>query len=97
MRAVGNDLSARTISLALVAGLVLFEAILILGVGAAGIPGALLVRFTDGSGGNLAAQKSNATAGGESVIAKLRIAADEPPKQEALSDTGASRAPASLS
>ena len=97
MRAVGNDLSARTISLALVAGLVLFEAILILGVGAAGIPGALLVRFTDGSGGNLAAQKSNATEGGESVIAKLRIAAEDSPKQEALSDAGASRAPASLS
>ena len=51
MRAVGNHRGARTISLALVAGLVAFEAVLVLGAGAVGIPGVLLVRFADGSGG----------------------------------------------
>ncbi len=51
MRAVGNHRGARPISLALVAGLVAFEAVLALGAGAVGIPGVLLVRFAGGSGG----------------------------------------------
>ena len=97
MRALGNHLGARTICLALIAGLVAFEAVLMLDAGAVGIPGVLLVRFTDGSGGSLATQKSKAAEGGESVIAKLQITTEEPPKREALSDTAASRTPAPLS
>ncbi len=51
MRAVGNHRGARTISLALVAGLAAFEAVLLLGAGAIGIPGVLLVRSADQGGG----------------------------------------------
>jgi hypothetical protein len=71
MRAVGIHLGARTISLALVAGLVAFEAVLALGAGAVGIPGVLLLRFADGSGGSQVLQGAEATEGGETTIAKL--------------------------
>jgi len=71
MRAVGNHRGARTISLALVAGLVAFEAVLVLGAGAVGIPGVLLVRFADGSGSPQVPQGADATEGGESSVAKL--------------------------
>lgn len=74
MSAVGNHRGARTISLALVAGLVAFEAVLVLGAGAVGIPGILLVRFADGSGGVRATASSEAPEGGESAFAKLSSA-----------------------
>src|SRR3990170_4119235 len=70
MRAVGNHRGARPISLALVAGLVAFEAVLALGTGAVGIPGVLLVRLAGGSGGAGATATSEAPEGGESVFAK---------------------------
>jgi len=71
MRVVGNHRGARTISLALVAGLVGFEAVLVLGAGAVGIPGMLLVRFAGGSGGAVATPSSGAPDGGESAFSKL--------------------------
>ena len=74
MRAVGNHRGARPISLALVAGLVAFEAVLALGTGAVGIPGVLLVRLAGGSGGAGATATSEAPEGGESVFAKLSSA-----------------------
>jgi hypothetical protein len=58
----GNHRGARTISLALVAGLVAFEAALAFGASAVGIPGIFLVHFTNAEMGT----------GGESVIAKSR-------------------------
>ena len=48
---MGNHRGARTISLALVAGFVAFEAALAIGAGAIGIPGLYLVRFADESDG----------------------------------------------
>jgi hypothetical protein len=74
MSAVGNHRGARTISLALVAGLVAFEAVLVLGAGAVGIPGVLLGRFAGGSGGAGATASSEAPEGGESAFAKLSSA-----------------------
>lgn len=74
MRAGGNQIGARTISFALVAGLVAFEAILVLGAGTVGIPGILLVRLAGGSGGAGATPSSEAPEGGESVFAKLSSA-----------------------
>jgi hypothetical protein len=65
MRAEGSQRGARTIGLALAAGLVAFEAVLALGAGAVGIPGVLLVRFAEES------VTSQLAAGGETVIAKL--------------------------
>ena len=59
---IGNYRGARTISLALVAGLVAFEAALVFGASAVGIPGIFLVHFTS----------AEAETGGESVIAKSR-------------------------
>jgi len=71
MRAVGNHRGARPISFALVAGLVAFEAVLMLGVGAVGIPGILLVRLAGGSGGPGATPSSEAPEGGESAFVKF--------------------------
>jgi hypothetical protein len=82
---VGNHRGARPISLALVAGLVAFEAVLALGAGAVGIPGVLLVRFADRSGGAEATQSIAAPEGGESTVAKLP-AATESSKQAALEE-----------
>ena len=80
MRAGGNQRGARTISLALVAGLIAFETILALSAGAVGIPGLFLIRLAKGSGGAEAPQPATASEGGESVIAKLE-AANEPSHQ----------------
>src|SRR3990170_3938209 len=71
MRAMGNHRGARPISFALVAGLVAFEAVLMLGVGAVGIPGILLVRLAGGSGGPGATPSSEAPEGGESAFVKF--------------------------
>ena len=71
---MGNHRGARTISLALVAGLVAFEAVLVLGAGAVGIPGILLGRFAGGSGGAGATPSSKVPEGGESAFAKLSSA-----------------------
>jgi hypothetical protein len=74
MRVVGNHQGARTISLALAAGLVAFEAVLALGAGAIGVPGLLLVRFTAESAKVATAQAG----GGETVIAKLAESDSKP-------------------
>ena len=66
MRAVGNHCSARTISLALAAGLMAFGAALMLGVGSPDLP---LVRVADESAG------VRAKPGGETTISKLAEAA----------------------
>jgi hypothetical protein len=73
MRAVGNHFGARTISLALVAGLVAFEAVLVLSTGAVGIPGVLVVRFAGHEAGAETAPNLAASAGGESLFAKAPI------------------------
>ena len=92
MHAVGNHRGARPISLALVAGLVAFEAFLALGTGAVGIPGVLLVRFADRSSGAEATQSVAAPEGGESVFAKLPTAT-EPLKQTPLDEAAKPVAP----
>ena len=90
MRAVGNHRGARTISLALVAGLAAFEAVLVLGAGAVGIPGLLLVRFADGSSRAQQAQVAQVTEdGGETVVAKLpevESTPQQPPVAETAED-----------
>jgi len=63
MSEVGSHRAARTISLALVAGLVAFEVVLAVTAGAIGIPGVLVVPLHEITGGG-------AASGGESVIAK---------------------------
>jgi len=74
MRAVGNYRWARTISLALGAGLVAFEAVLVLSAGAVGVPGVFLIRLATGSGDAKVARGVDTPDGGESVIAKLDTA-----------------------
>ena len=59
----GSHRAARTIGLALVAGLVAFEVVLAVTAGAIGIPGVLIVPLHEINGGDTAS-------GGESVIAK---------------------------
>jgi hypothetical protein len=71
MRDVGNHRGARTISLALVAGLVAFEAGLVFSTGAIGIPGLLLVRLAEGNGGASAIRGAGTQDGGETVVTKL--------------------------
>ncbi len=75
MRVVGNHRGARTISLALVAGFVAFQAALAVGARAIGIPGLLLVRFAEGSDKSQMTPTADAPEGGESVIAKLHAPA----------------------
>jgi hypothetical protein len=88
MRSVGIHCGARTISLALVAGLVAFEAGLALSTGALGIPGIFLVHIGDEDRGPEAVQSSAARDGGETVITKL-------PQLEAVPEQTASvKAPA---
>jgi hypothetical protein len=77
MRAVGNRGGARSISLALGAGLLAFQAVLALHAGAIGIPGVFLFHFADKQGGAVAAQ-DDAPEGGESVVAKLSPPAPAP-------------------
>ena len=71
MRSVGIHRGARTISLALVAGLLAFEAGLGLSTGTVGIPGVFLLRVVEANRGPEEAQSLSATDGGESVITKL--------------------------
>jgi hypothetical protein len=63
MHEVGSHRAARTIVLALVAGLVAFEIVLAVTAGAIGIPGVLIVPLHEITGGGT-------DSGGESVIAK---------------------------
>lgn len=71
MRSVGIHRGARTISLALVAGLIAFETGLGLSTGTVGIPGLFLLPVAEPSGGSEVAQTSGAPDGGETVITKL--------------------------
>ena len=74
MRAGGRLRGARTISLALVAGVIAFETILALSAGAVGIPGVVLLELKPaGSVTDPAAPE-----GGESDFAKLLVAPDTP-------------------
>ncbi len=94
MRAVGNHRGARTISFALVAGLAAFEAVLLFGTGAIGIPGVLLVRFADQGGGG-APMPSAAAFGGESFFAKAPVPAEPAkPMPVEVAAAAASMAPA---
>jgi hypothetical protein len=68
MCVVGSHSGARPIGLALLAGLVAFEAVLALSAGAVGIPGVLLMRLTDESAARATPVQAD---GGESVVAKL--------------------------
>lgn len=72
IRALVNHRGARTISLALVAGLLTFEAVLALRTGAIGVPGLLLVPFAKGDG------DTQPVPGGESVVAKAGEVAEAP-------------------
>jgi hypothetical protein len=65
MRALVNHRGARTIGLALVAGLLAFEAVLALHAGAVSLPGFFLVRFSDED------ESPKSTPGGETTVAKL--------------------------
>ena len=87
MRIVGYRLSARTISLALVAAFIAFQALLALYSGAAGIPGLFLIRLAGENGGAATPRRAGTLDGGESVIAKT---AETPiaPKQEPAEATG---------
>jgi len=87
MRELGNRRAARTISLALVAGLVAFETVLAVTAGAVGIPGVLLVRLAELGGGG-------SSGGGESVIAKQSTQAVEPVASAALEQAEGAALPA---
>ena len=69
MRAVGNYRGARTISIALVAGLLVFEAALVYGAGAVGIPGLFLLKLSEQRDAHVTSV-AEGSAGGESVVAK---------------------------
>jgi hypothetical protein len=69
MRDVSESRSARAIGFALAFCMVAFEATLVAGTGAFGVPGVLLVRFS-GEGGF-----AQAVPGGETVVSKLAEAA----------------------
>src|SRR5262249_60403660 len=71
MRSVGINRGARTIGLALVAGLVAFEAGLGLSTGAVGIPGVALVPLGEGNSKPEETRVASALDGGETVITKL--------------------------
>jgi hypothetical protein len=92
MRAVGDHHRARTIGLALAAGLIAFETILALGAGAVGVPGLFVIRFATDSGGN--ATPPAASAGGESVIAKLEAVKVPPHQTEVTAQPQSPVAPA---
>ena len=86
MRSVGINRGARTIGLALVAGLVAFEAGLGLSTGAVGIPGVALVSLGEGNLKPEETQVASTLDGGETVIMKL-------PQIEARSEQTASVKP----
>ena len=92
MRAVGGLHGARTISLALAAALIAFETILALGTGAVGVPGLFVIRFAAGSGAD--ATPPAASAGGESVIAKLEAVKAPPQQTEVVAQALSPVAPA---
>src|SRR5581483_11698659 len=71
MRALVNRRGARTISLALAAGLLAFEAVLGLSAGAIGIPGLILF--------DIGGQDRESTPGGETVISKAEKNAEAQP------------------
>ncbi len=71
MHSVGIHRGARTISLALVAGLIAFETGLGLSTGTVGIPGVFLLRVMEPSRDPEVAQSSGHPDGGETVITKL--------------------------
>jgi hypothetical protein len=72
MRALVNHRGARTISFAVIAGLLAFEAVLALHAGAVGLPGLFLVRFTGG-------ETDRQPSGGETTVTKLDETAAAPP------------------
>jgi hypothetical protein len=81
---------ARAIILAVIAGLVAFEAVLVFGTGAVGIPGVFLVRVADKDGGPEAPPDVAEPSGGESSIVKpsvLAEAAKQAPVEEAANST----------
>lgn len=84
MRTLGNNLGARTICLALVAGLLAFEAALALAAGAVGIPGLVLVRLSHGSDDVQAAVGATGQDGAETVVAKLAEIAVNAPQARPL-------------
>ncbi len=71
MRAVGHHFGARTISIALVAGLLVFETALALGAGGIGVPRLFLLRFAGGDDGVQATLPAPGQEGGETTVAKL--------------------------
>jgi hypothetical protein len=70
MRLVGYRLSARTIGLALVAGVIALEAVLALGTGAIGIPGLVLLRLGGKNDAAPSVQRAEAPDNSESVVVK---------------------------
>ena len=88
---------ARTIGLALVAGLMAFEAVLALGTGAVGIPGSRSRPLPARSGGGAEPRQHAAQDGGESVIAKLPSAGTRRQARRLAADAGSTpvRKPAS--
>ena len=84
MRTLGNNLGARTICLALVAGLLAFEAALALAAGAVGVPGLVLVRLSHGSDDVQAAVGATGQDGAETVVAKLAEIAVNAPQARPL-------------
>lgn len=89
MHAVGNRRRARTIGVALLAGLAAFEAMLLLSVGAVGIPGIFLLRVADESR-TAGEDEVAADDGGESVVAKPHVPrpASTPPAETETSPPG---------
>src|ERR1700741_631909 len=86
MRSVGINRGARTIGLALVAGLVAVEAGLANRTGAVGIPGVAIVPLGEGNRKPEETQVASALDGGETVITKL-------PQIEARAEQTASVSP----
>jgi hypothetical protein len=86
MRAGGKLRGPRTISLALVAGLIAFETILALSAGVVGIPGVILVAFERASSDTENTRDPAPPAGGESDVAKLSAVPgtlSQPPVEDA--------------
>lgn len=84
MRVVGNHRGARTIGIALVAGLVAFEAALAFGAGAVGIPGLFLFRIAAESADPHVTVVAEAPGGGESFVAKpAGVTPEEPAEPDA--------------
>jgi hypothetical protein len=76
---LGNHHGGRAISLALLAGVLALEAVLVMSAGAVGIPGVFLFRFADAARDRNAPRPPVAEVeGGQSVKAKVATAADEP-------------------